>query len=42
MSFIFISWQISKALSSKKATLESHEIFDFVEAEFVPQSDRQA
>ena len=30
MSFIFISRQISKALSSKKATLESHEIFDFV------------
>ena len=26
----FISRQISKALSSKKATLESHEIFDFV------------
>ena len=38
----FISRQISKALSSKKATLESHEIFDFVEAELVPQSDRQA
>ena len=30
MSFIFISRQISKLLSSKKATLESHEIFDLV------------
>ena len=40
MSFIFISRQISKALSSKKATLESHEIFDFVEAELVPQIDK--
>ena len=36
----FISRQISKALSSKKATLESHEIFDFVKAELVPQSDK--
>ena len=33
----FISRQISKSLSSKKSTLESHEIFDFVEAELVPQ-----
>ena len=30
VSFIFISRQISKALSSKTITLESHEIFDFV------------
>ena len=30
VSFIFISRQISKALSSKTVTLESHEIFDFV------------
>ena len=30
MSFIFISRQISKLLSSKTVTLESHEIFDFV------------
>ena len=36
----FINFEISKALSSKKATLESHEIFDFVEAELVPQSDK--
>ena len=31
-----------QSIISKKATLESHEIFDFVEAELVPQSDRQA
>ena len=37
MSFIFISRQISKLLSSKTVTLESHEIFDLVEAELVPQ-----
>ena len=30
VSFIFIFRQISKALSSKTVTLESHEIFDFV------------
>ena len=42
VSFIFISRQISKVLSSKTVTLESHEISDFVEAELVPQSDRQA
>ena len=40
MSFIFISRQISKLLSSKTVTLESHEIFDFVEAELVPQIDK--
>ena len=28
--YIYTNLQISKALSSKKATLESHEIFDFV------------
>ena len=38
--YISANQQISKALSSKKATLESHEIFDFVEAELVPQSDK--
>ncbi len=32
--------QISKLLSSKTVTLESHEIFDFVEAELVPQIDK--
>ena len=31
--------QISKLLSSKTVTLESHEIFDFVEAELVPQRE---
>ncbi len=30
VSFIFISRQISKVLSLKTTTLESHEIFDFV------------
>jgi len=40
--YISANQQISKVLSSKTVTLESHEIFDFVEAEFVPQSDRQA
>ncbi len=40
VSFIFISRQISKLLSLKTVTLESHEIFDFVEAELVPQSDQ--
>ena len=39
MSFIFIYKQISKLLSSKTVTLESHEIFDFVEAELVPQRE---
>ena len=39
VSFIFISRQISKALSSKTVTLESHEIFDLVEAELVPQHE---
>ena len=29
-----------QSIISKKATLESHEIFDFVEAELVPQSDK--
>ena len=38
--YIYTNLQISKALSSKKATLESQEIFDFVEAELVPQSDK--
>ena len=28
-----------QSIISKKATLESHEIFDFVEAELVPQAD---
>ena len=37
--YISANQQISKVLSSKTVTLESHEIFDFVEAEFVPQSD---
>ena len=40
VSFIFISKQISKLLSSKTVTLESHEIFDFAEAELVPQVDK--
>jgi hypothetical protein len=39
VSFIFISKQISKLLSLKTVTLESHEIFDFVEAELVPQRE---
>ena len=38
--YISANQQISKALSSKTVTLESHEIFDFVEAELVPQSDK--
>ena len=38
--YIYTNLQISKALSSKTVTLESHEIFDFVEAELVPQSDK--
>ncbi len=29
-----------QSIISKKATLESHEIFDFVEAELVPQIDK--
>ena len=29
-----------QSIISKKATLESYEIFDFVEAELVPQSDK--
>ena len=37
---LFISKQISKLLSSKTVTLELHEIFDFVEAELVPQVDK--
>ena len=39
VSFIFYIRQISKLLSSKTVTLESHEIFDFVEAELVPQRE---
>ena len=39
MSFIFISKQISKSLSLRTSTPESHEIFDFVEAELVPQHE---
>ena len=37
--YISANQQISKALSSKKSTLESHEIFDLVEAELVPQHE---
>ena len=39
MSFIFISKQISKSLSLRASTPESHEIFDFAEAELVPQHE---
>ena len=35
--FCYVSLQITIIL---KSTLESHEIFDFVEAELVPQSDK--
>ena len=38
--YFFISKQISKSLSLRASTPESHEIFDFVEAELVPQSDQ--
>ena len=38
--YFFISKQISKSLSLRASTPESHEIEDFVEAELVPQSDQ--
>ena len=40
--YISANQQISKVLSSKTVTLESHEIFDFAEAELVPQSDKSS
>ncbi len=38
--YFFISKQISKSLSLRASTPESHEIEDFVEAELVPQTDK--